>query len=317
MGVLRGGPSGEHDVSLKTGAAVLRNLPSQFSSRDIFIDRAGAWHVGGVPIQPARAVRQCDAVFNALHGEFGEDGGIQNILDNLGVPYTGARAMPSALGMNKAAARRVFEQVGLRVPCAHVVRRGEDIMTAAQKIIRTFPQPSVVKPPSGGSSLNVHITRTFTELENALAAVLDSSNTALVEEYISGREATCGVLEGFRGEALYALPPIEIIPETGKTFFDYEAKYGGGTRELCPAHFDNETKQKIMTAARTAHVALGAEHYSRSDFIISKRGIFILEINTLPGLTEQSLLPKACAAVGCSFPQFLEHLINLAFMRQM
>ena len=132
---------------------------------------------------------------------------------------------------------------------------------------------------------------------------------------MAGREATCGVLENFRGERYYALPVIEICPPVGR-FFDYEVKYNGETREICPGRFDRETSQKIKEAAVLAHRVLGCRHYSRSDFIVSpKRGVFVLETNTLPGMTEQSLLPKSLAAIGVSFRAFLTHLINLALGR--
>ena len=177
---------------------------------------------------------------------------------------------------------------------------------------RGFPQPSVVKPIRGGSSVGVSITNSYEELRDGIMHAFKYSPKVLVEEYIRGREATCGVLEDFRGESLYALPPVEITPPDGSPFFDYEAKYSGESKEICPSTFTDEVKAKLEHLAREIHKKLELRHYSRSDFIVSPRGIYFLEVNTLPGLTSESLLPKSMEVVGCSFPQFIEHVIRLA-----
>ncbi|MBI1999039.1 MAG: D-alanine--D-alanine ligase [Parcubacteria group bacterium] len=313
VGVIRGGLSDEYEVSLKTGAAVLRNMPERCLPVDILIDRAGVWHLRGLPRSPGRIADEVDVIFNALHGYYGEDGAVQRILDNLGIPYTGSGALASELGMGKARAKEVFLAHGIKTPRFSVVRRGDDVSVEANRLFRSFAQPSVVKPDDGGSSLGVHIVRDYPSLAHALEETLRMSRAALVEEYITGREATCGVLDRFRGEAQYALPPIEIIPPPSYGFFDYDAKYTGVTQELCPSpYFTPDEKREIMRSAIAAHRALGLRHYSRSDFIVSPRGIYILEVNTLPGLTEESLFPKACKAVGCSFPRLIDHLLTLA-----
>lgn len=312
VGILRGGVSGEYDVSLKTGASVLRQLPEKYKGVDIVVDKLGTWHFNGVARSPERIFPHMDVVFNALHGYWGEDGKVQKLLDQHGVRYTGSEALASAIGMNKIAAKNFFTTNGLLTPAFTTIARGEDIEARAVELFRAFHQPSVVKAATGGSSIGVGIAKNFRQFKNCIYEALYYSNTVLIEEMIEGREATCAVVDNFRDTRHYAFPPIEIIPPPTHSFFDYESKYDGSTREVCPAHFPLATKRAIERAAIAAHKTVGARHYSRSDFIVSPRGIYILEINTLPGLTEASLLPKACAAVGLSLPNFLDHVVSLA-----
>ena len=313
--MLRGGPSLEHEVSLKTGETVLRNLPEKYSVKDIFISKEGEWHLDGKPAHHERIFRKIDVIFNALHGEYGEDGKVQQLLEAFGVPYTGSGVMASALGMNKILARQAFKSAGLKVPSGFEVVLENELTETANKIFRKMPPPWVIKYPSGGSSVGVFIARNFDDLKGALEKVSPFSSKILIEEYIRGREATCGVIDEFRNQKHYALPVVEIIPPAQSGFFSYEAKYGGETRELCPSNFDMPTKKAIEAMAIAAHNAIGGRHYSRSDFIVSKKGIYILEINTLPGLTAESLLPKALNAVGSSHKELLEHLLGLALAK--
>ena len=315
VGVLRGGPSLEHNVSLKTGESVLRNLPQKYSAKDIFISKEGEWYWDGKPAHHERIFRQIDVAFNALHGEYGEDGKVQQLLEAFGIPYTGSGVMASALGMNKILARQAFKSAGLKTPFGFEIVLENGLAEAAKKIFKIMPPPWVVKYPSGGSSVGVSIARSFDDLEGALKKVSAFSSKILVEEYIKGREATCGVIDEFRNQKHYALPIVEIIPPAESGFFNYDAKYGGQTRELCPANFDLPTKRKIEAMAVAAHKAIGGRHYSRSDFIVSKKGIYILEINTLPGLTAESLLPKAMMAVGSSHKELIDHLLGLALAK--
>ena len=314
--MLRGGPSLEHEVSLKTGETVLRNLSAKYSAKDIFISKEGEWHLDGKPAHHDQIFRHIDVVFNALHGEYGEDGKIQQLLESFGVPYTGSGVITSALGMNKILARQAFKSAGLKVPFGFELVLEKELAETAKDIFKKMPPPWVIKYPSGGSSVGVFIARNFDDLEGVLEKVSSFSSKILVEEYIRGREATCGVIDEFRNQKHYALPIVEIIPPAQSDFFSYDAKYGGQTRELCPSNFDMPTKRAIEAMAITAHNSIGGRHYSRSDFIISKRGIYLLEINTLPGLTAESLLPKALNAVGSSHKELLEHLISLALRKK-
>lgn len=318
VGVLRGGPSSEYEVSLKTGGTVLKHMPEEkYEPYDIFISKAGVWHMGGVEIEPASLPRRVDVVFNALHGEYGEDGTVQRHLDAYGVPYTGSASLPSAMGMNKALTKDVVRRVGIKVPFGEVYTlahgSAEDV---ALQAFRRVPSWWIVKPVSLGSSVGTSLARNYAELVEAVRKCFEVSKSILVEEAIRGREATCGVVDQFRDHKLYALPPVQIIPPPEKSHFDYEAKYGGGTREICPGHFTRAETDAIMDAARKAHRALNLRHYSRADFIVSKRGLYMLEVNTLPGLTEESLLPKSLAAVGATPGHFIDHVLTLALNRR-
>ena len=315
VGILRGGIGHEYEVSLKTGASVIKNLPKdKYQPIDILITRDGTWHLGGTEILPENAIRSVDVVFNALHGEFGEDGQVQQILEAVKSPYTGSGAVASALGMDKHKAKEIFKQAGFKVPNGIVIKR--DYQTDAEAIaydaFQKIAPPWIVKPAGSGSSVGLYLAKTFPELIQALEACFEVSDRVLVEEYIRGKEATCGVVEAFRDQDHYALMPIEIVTAPNKKLFDYEAKYGGETSEICPGRFTKEEKAELERLAREVHKILGLRHYSRSDFIISPRGIYVLEVNTLPGMTEESLVPKALKAAGISYEHFLDHIIGLA-----
>ncbi|MGD0328237.1 MAG: D-alanine--D-alanine ligase [Minisyncoccia bacterium] len=316
VGVLRGGPSREHEISLKSGAAILANLPEErFVARDIYINKDGAWHDRGKPISPERVLRQVDVVLIGLHGEYGEDGEVQKLLERFGVPYAGADSFGSYLAMHKLMAKMRAKEVGLLTPEFYYVENVANSEDIAREIIRNFHQPVVVKPIGWGSSVGVSIVGGYASVLAAIEQLFtDGAPRVLVEEYIRGKEATAGVVERLRGEALYALPAIEIIPPEDD-FFSYDAKYSGGTREICPGNFSRVATEELRLAAKAMHRALGLRHYSRSDFIVAPKGVYYLETNTLPGLTTESLLPKSLVAVGVSFPDFLSHLVNLAFER--
>lgn len=312
VGVLRGGPSREHEVSLKTGHAIVGALSGEhYTVRDIYIDKAGVWHERGIPTDPAKSLRTVDVVVNGLHGEYGEDGEVQKILERFGIPYTGSDSFGSYMAMHKVLAKDRAAKAGLLTPRFQLVEEGSDVEGLVAEVVRTFSQPVVVKPVKWGSSVGVSIVGGHAPLLAAVSSLLeDGSGGVLIEEYIKGQEATAGVVEGLREEALYALPPVEIIPE--EQFFSYGAKYSGKTREVCPAQFPRKTSDELMRQARLMHDVLGLRHYSRSDFIVSPKGIYYLETNTLPGLTTESLLPKSLAAVGVSFPDFVSHVVGLA-----
>ncbi len=316
VGVLRGGPSREHEVSLRTGAAILVNLPEErFTARDIYIDKQGQWHDRGRATSPERALRQVDVALIGLHGEYGEDGEVQKLLERFGVPYAGTDSFGSYLAMHKLMAKVRAQEAGLLTPNFRHVERSEDSEAIAIEVTRTFHQPVVVKPVGWGSSIGVSIVGGYAPVLAAITELFTAGAPGvLVEEYIRGREATVGVVEGLRGEAFYTLPTIEVIPPED-TFFSYDAKYSGRSREVCPGNFSRVDAEELQRIARVMHRALGLRHYSRSDFIVTPKGIYYLETNTLPGLTPESLMPKSLASVGVPLPDFLEHLVNLALSR--
>lgn len=317
VGVLRGGPSSEYEVSLKTGASVLASLNQErYEPHDIFIDKQGMWHFRGVPTETHHVLQKVDVVFNALHGPYGEDGTVQRILELNGIPFTGSGSLGSSIGMNKHLTKIHVAKHGVKTMYGVVIPRGEDMQAIALRLFRTFPQPSVVKPLNAGSSVGVTIARSYHDLLEGILRAFMYADSVLVEEYKKGREATVGIIDAFRGEEHYALPPIEILPNPKSGFFDYEGKYQGGSQEICPGRFTREEKRDLEMAARTVHRALGLRHYSRSDFIIAKDGVYFLEVNTLPGLTAQSLIPQAVEAVGMRYDAFLDHLIGRALIRK-
>lgn len=316
VGVLRGGPSREHEVSLKTGAAMIANLPPErYTVRDIYIDKKGVWHDRGRPVSPVKALQAVDVVLIGLHGEYGEDGEVQKLLDTVGMPYAGSDAFGSYLAMHKVLAKKHARDAGITVARDFFIESLDGVENAVREAVRTLSQPVVVKPVRWGSSVGVSIVHGYQPVYDATKRLLEEgAGGVLIEELIRGREATAGVVENLRSEELYALPAIEIIPPD-KDFFSYDSKYSGATREICPALFPRQVNEELAHAAQTMHRALGLKHYSRSDFIVSPKGVYYLETNTLPGMTTESLMPKSLAAIGVPFPDFLTHLIDLALAR--
>lgn len=316
VGVLRGGPSREHEVSLKTGHAILSHLPRErFTPRDIYIDRSGVWNVGGRAVTPSSALNSVDVVIVGLHGEYGEDGEVQKVLERHGIPFTGSDSFSSYLAMHKMLSKKHAEERHIRVPQYRYIEESSDIDAMIADVIRSFHPPVVIKPVKWGSSVGVSLVSGYTPIHTAVRSLLsDGAGGVLIEERIKGTEATVGVVENLRGEDLYVLPAIEIIPPSGD-FFSYDAKYGGVTQEICPGRFSKEVTEELGQIAQTMHRALTLRHYSRTDFMISPKGIYYLETNTLPGMTAESLLPKSLTSVGVQFPDFLTHLVHLAQKR--
>ncbi|MFA5652032.1 MAG: D-alanine--D-alanine ligase [Candidatus Paceibacterota bacterium] len=313
VAVLRGGPGVENEVSMKTGKNVMENLSDKYIPMDVFISKDGSWILDGVAIAPEKLFRNIDVVFNAMHGEYGEDGKVQQLMDKFGVKYTGSKALASAIGMNKVLAKEIFIKAGLKTPVYVAIKRGDNIKNVDHTIFKTFPMPAIIKPGGSGSSIGVSLVKSLKDILPAIEKALKYSEVIIVEEFIKGREATCGVVEKFRREVIYPLLPVEITQPKEFEFFGYDAKYSGCSGEVCPGNFSEKEKETLQHMAVEAHRLLGLRHYSRSDFIVSpKRGVYILEVNTLPGLTKESLYPKSLEAVGCPLSYFLDHVITLA-----
>jgi len=314
VAVLRGGPSQEYEVSMRPGASVLSALNRLgIASVDIIINKQGEWVVHGFAKEPAAALSTADVAFNALHGAYGEDGTVQRILDRIGIRYTGSRAYPSALAMNKILTKDILRGAGIKTaPHMRVTRLATDVRRVALSIESLFGPTYFVKPVNGGSSISTYKAHGIHELIRALTEALKDRDEVLVEKCIEGREATVGVVERLRDERHYVLPAIEIVPPPAHGFFDYEVKYNGETDEICPGRFSRAEKDALAEAALKAHHHLGLSHYSPSYFIVNKNGIYFLEINTLPGLTSESLLPKALTAIGHPYDDFILHLVTNA-----
>lgn len=300
-----GGPSAEYDVSLKSGEMVMANLDSaQYDKAEIIVGKDGKW-----PIAFKKLRDNFDVAFVAMHGEYGEDGTLQGILEKEKIRYTGSDSRASRLGMDKVESAKVLEKAGLLIPSFTILKNGNGHL---------FDFPVVVKPTDRGSTRGVSIVENVRDLPAAIELARKYSENVMVQEYIKGRELTCGVLalRQAQGEksTLEALPPTEILPRKSK-FFDYESKYApGGSIEITPPKLFNGEIKKIQEAALKAHKAIGARGYSRTDFILGEdKKLYTLEINTLPGLTETSLLPQEAKVAGISFSKLLDYIIMSAW----
>lgn len=296
IGVLMGGPSSEREISLRSGSAVfeaLKSLNLDVVALDITED-----DLGKARTQIEKA--QIETAFIALHGKFGEDGTVQKLLQEMRLPYTGSGVEASKLALDKIAARKKFKEAGLSVPEAEIVNKN----TPFNKKIRKFPV--VVKPATSGSSIGLSIAEEGSGLCQALKEAFVYDDNVLIEEYIKGRECTVGILEE------KPLAVVEVIPK--RKFFDYQAKYTKGLTEyIVPAVLASDIYNKAQEIALAAHRALGCYGFSRVDIIIDNTNrLFVLEVNTIPGMTQTSLLPKAAGAIGLDFIQLCMKLLSLA-----
>ena len=310
VGVLMGGPSAEHEVSLATGQNVLQYLDrSKYEPVAVKILKTGKWLLNGKFTTPDKAVKECDVIFNALHGYYGEDGKVQALLEHSKVRYTGSGVGASAIAMDKFHSRELFKLAGLNVPKTMKITKGENYSARLQFFVNKITKlPVAVKPCSNGSSVGVSIVENLVALDKAVAAAFKFDKEVLVEEFIKGRELTCGVLDPSG-----ALPVTEIIPLKDHKFFNYQAKYKNGhANEITPAPLDDILYKKAQEIAVKAHQILACRGYSRTDMLLKNGNgtIYVLETNTLPGLTKNSLLPKAAASAGLSFSQLLDHIIS-------
>jgi D-alanine-D-alanine ligase len=336
--VLMGGTSAERDVSLASGEAIVKAL-KEVGHQVLALDSAkgqnllsdnGKYIPEGVKDKPPdvkelervskqqalEAIHsfdfsQVDVVFLALHGGQGEDGTIQALLDLTGKPYTGSGVLASALSMDKATSKKIFEHEGILTPDWFSVEESEPVtVSTVEKIIeKSFGFPCVVKPNNQGSTVGLTVVEQKRTLAEALDCAREYSNHILIERYIAGRELTVGVL----GDQ--PLPVVEIIPEHG--IYDYECKYTHGkSNYVCPAEIPQEKAREIQAIGLKAFQALGCEGYARVDFRYGQDGRFYcLEVNTLPGMTSLSLVPMAAKAVGIDFPELVDRIAKLALTK--
>lgn len=301
VALLAGGISSERDVSIKSGNQVYDALDKDkydVTRYDPATDIAKL-------VADASGI---DVAFIVLHGPYGEDGTVQGLLDLLHIPYQGSGVLGSALAMDKWSSKRLYKEAGLPVPPCEVLVRGQAYDTEALAEEPGFPL--VVKPRYGGSSIGTSIVRTPNQLPDALNSAFQYDPDVILEACLEGTEITGGALGN---DDLQLLPIVEIIPESSYTFFDYEAKYmEGATREICPARINETLSERAKTYAAVAHRALCCRGYSRTDMIIHDDIIYVLETNTIPGMTPVSLFPLAAKAFGISFSQLLDRLIELA-----
>jgi D-alanine-D-alanine ligase len=305
VALLAGGWSAEREISLQSGAAMYKSL-----DKDKY--EVKRYDPSTDLMRLADDSKNIDIVLSALHGKKGEDGAVQGFLELLDLPYVGSGVLASALAMNKAVSKQFFKSAGLAVPRELLVCKDHDIDPAA--VFAALGDPVVIKPVAEGSSIGLHICSTSQELVAGLEDAFGLSPELIVEEYIDGRKVSCPVLGNHHPQAL---PVIEIIPQKQYRFFSYAAKYmPGASQEICPASLPIDLYERVQTYATTAHCVLGCRNLSRTDMIVTDQDIYVLETNTLPGMTENSLFPLAARTAGISFSQLLERLLELAFEDQ-
>lgn len=298
IAVFAGGPSSEREISLLSGRAVYealkrKNLDAHLIEvKDDFYEKTKQ--------------SKCDIAFLALHGKFGEDGTAQEMLEGLDIPYTGSGVMSSRLAMDKAASKEAFLKSGLRAPFHKIVKRDAN----AGALVEEFGLPFVVKPQSGGSSIGLSVVNDLGLAEKALERASRYGENIIVEKYIHGRELTVGILEE------RALPVIEIVPKNN--VYDFDAKYiDHGTEYILPASLGEDGLGETVGAALRANQILGCRDFSRVDMRMDREGrVYVLEVNTIPGLTERSLLPKAAGEAGLGFEDLCMKIIDLVYKRR-
>lgn len=300
VALLMGGTSGEREISLASGNAVCAALGEAGFSVTAF-DTSKKQDLASL------VEGEFDVAFICLHGRNGEDGAAQGLLEILGIPYTGSGVCASALAMDKARSKLAYEHDGILTPASTVVESMTDFN--AEEVFAAIGGKCVTKPIAEGSTLGISVADTAADLARGVALAFEKDRRVLVERFVKGREFTVAVLGN---DDPHALPVIEIVPKSG--FYDYDAKYTqGGSEHICPAELSEEQTKELQNLACRAHVSLGCTGVSRSDFILDDEGRFwILETNTVPGMTATSLLPDAARVAGMSFPALCTHMIELA-----
>ena len=300
VALLSGGISSEREISLKSGDQVYEALAKEKYTIIRYDPKTDlARLVSDAP--------RIDVALIILHGPYGEDGTIQGLLDLLKIPYQGSGVLGSAIAMDKVISKQLYEVSGLQVPAYSAVKRSD--VFNPEDFAEQIGMPLVVKPVNAGSSVGITIVGSMADIKDAVESAFDHDETILIEAFIPGIELTAGVIGN---KVLNALPIIEIIPDKAHAFFDYEAKYtAGATQEICPARIDNALTEKAKTYAKIAHQALSCRGYSRTDMILNNEELYVLETNTIPGMTATSLFPQAAEVAGISFPKMLDKLIEL------
>jgi len=319
VAVLMGGLSAEREISLVTGQAVYDNLDNKkYKPFLVEMDKDCRFYL----IQKNKSKRLLnlqnkdrkifDLFFIALHGALGEDGAIQGMMESFGISYTGPGVLSSALAMNKVYAAQIYKINNLLTPnFVEIQRNGwkQSKDEIASGIMADLGSPIVIKPIDQGSAVGVTIVKTREQLIKAVDRTLNKFPRLMAQKFIKGKEVTCGVLED-RGES-FALPPTHILPNLGE-FYDYKSKYAkGGSTHICPADFAPEVNVKIQDLALKAHKALGCRGMSRTDIFVADDGnLYIIETNTIPGMTSTSLLPEAASKAGIDFSRMLDMIIK-------
>lgn len=313
IGILRGGVSPEYHISLKTGANVQRALEDAgFEAVDMLLDKEGVLHIKGIPADLEKAQASVDAIWNALHGQFGEDGSVQELLDNFGIPYTGSGRLTSAMAFHKEKAKEHARALGLNVPPHLLVLpdEGASVSQIAGNIYRTMAPPWVVKPLLGGGSVQTYFAFTPLELAEAVEKCLTAGSPFLAEQYIYGKEAAVGVIDRFRNQDKYTLPAVEVV-SGARGVLSHDARTSGEpyVREGRP--FRPQEREQLGLAAQQLHQSLGARGYSQSEFVVDRNGkVWFIEFDTHPHLHDEAPFLEALRSVGATLAEFVQSVIG-------
>lgn len=312
IGILRGGISPEYDISLKTGSAVQQALAEAgFEAIDMLLDKQGVLHIKGIPADLDKAQGSVDYIWNALHGEFGEDGKVQGLLDQYGIPYTGSGVAASAQAFNKKVAKEHAERLGIKTPVSILIMPDEEqsVSETTSRIYKTMAPPWVIKPLTGGSSVHTFFAFTPLDLSQIVEESITHGEPFLVEQYISGTEVAVGVIDEFRNKKNYVLPVVDIeSPSRG--VLSHEVRKGGVYNDGS-SHLRADEREKLSELAQKLHQSLGAKDYSQSEFVVDRFGkVWFLETDTHPALHKEAPFYKALLAVGATLTEFVKSVLG-------
>lgn len=320
IGILRGGPSDEHEASMASGSYFMKNLEG---SSDIFIDKQGQWYVGGAPKTPIEALQHFDVIVNSLHGKYGEDGEVSKILEQSGVPHIGNPVRASATTFQKGLFKKTLKDLKVKTPLYKELNLSitDDFHKVAKELFGTFPLPAIVKPVSSGSSFGVNVATNYETLINAIREAVLISNDILVEEYISGHEIVSGFVEGLRGQETYVLLPVHVSTDEKRETLSKNKLWTGHLDQIS-RHLGNysidlhkglkdEHKKEIEEVVKKVKDHLGMRHYATFDFIVSpRRGVYLIEADTSPHVGEKSPIIVSLREAGVRVGDFFKHLVE-------
>ena len=327
--IVSGGSSNERQISLQSGKEVFKHLPfERYSIRQLEINQNNQWILSDeikyfnsktnklkFNLLPSDIIKnqmkKVDVIFLALHGAIGEDGKIQSLFEMLNIPYTGSGVLASALGMDKQRCRSFISQYGIMIPKTIIIPKNITLSEIEKLVKESFNYPCVVKPNQSGSSIGITLVKNSLTLSVAIEEARKHDTVVLIEEYIKGREITCAIIGNTSNGNLISFPPVEIIPEND--FFDFQSKYESTkTQEICPAKIGHELIEEVKRISFVIHQMLGCNGLTRCDFILKNNIFYFLEINTAPGLTAQSICPKAALVYGWSLDKLMDKIVTLA-----
>lgn len=338
VGVIRGNLNNRTKNSLENGSRVisyfsLDQIKNFYKPVDIFIDQGEKWYLNGVLTNLDKIAEQVDVAINTIYGDFGEDGKIQQILDELNIPYVGSDSVTSVLSYDKNSTKTALSNLKIRNP-RHLLfpayfkdldssqneseikeQKKEYAANKARDVWAKLSPPWIIKPLTGGSSLGVIVCNSIDDLVQAFLAGVEADISLIAEEYIKGQEGSIISINNFRGQDIYTFPPVEIILPKGKAFCDNELKNSGQMKIVCPGNFPTSLSKEIEKIARQIHRELNLRHYSKIDFIVNRNGIYIIEVNTIPEYQDNSALNNSLLSVGSNMVEFLIHSIDMALAK--